>query len=70
MPVKLEFKLEPPGEQPLRRAFVLHKRMVYCILAGYEVYEMGAGCPINVQEVKLWQEMVVKSGQTRSLASK
>jgi phage gpG-like protein len=27
MPFKLEFKLEPPGEQPLRRAFVLYKRI-------------------------------------------
>jgi hypothetical protein len=27
MPFKLEFKLEPPGEKPLRRAFVLYKRI-------------------------------------------
>jgi phage gpG-like protein len=27
MPFKLEFKLEPPGDKPLRRAFVLYKRI-------------------------------------------
>jgi phage gpG-like protein len=27
MPFKLEFKLEPPGDKPLRRAFVVYKRI-------------------------------------------
>jgi len=27
MPFKLEFKLEPPGDKPLRRAFVVYRRI-------------------------------------------